>query len=437
MKNWKTNVLALGLALAWMPNAVEAQLFVGGPNGEFTEFECFTTSFCSFDDDPISGDISSGGDVWIERDLEVGERIYARNLWSRATSGLDRFLNFRSVGSMTFTMDYDNNSVNGDQFEWFQDDSVNFTDQLAELEPSGDFEISGAYSSGVGSFDLAEAFLAGEELEVGQVVRVDPLRPDRVLRARGRQGVIGVVSANPGIRLGTAVFTVDQLEAWGEGVEASFRAQEPTLIQEAIALYPELGEVERGLETARATPTVRKEPGEGGPDADRVAGLEGMLREAALDLFIERTVAQVALAGRVPVKIDLDAGAIRSGDYLSASERPGLARKAVGPGPVIGVALEDATPGAETIVMLVQNGWYSGEATDLAAVDGYRALAETVAAQEAQILRLEDERHSLGARLASLERQMRLMTDERADGSRLAGVLKPVADAAHRGAQSP
>lgn len=413
MKRWKTTGLAMGLALAWVPNTIEAQLFVGGPNGEFAEFECFTTSFCNFDEDPISNDISGGGDVWIERDLEVGDRIYARNIRSSDQSDSGRLLDIRSVGSMVFTIDFDNSTGVADQFEWFQDDSVNFTDQLAELEPSGDFEIGGSYSSSVGSFDLAEAFLRGESLEPGDVVRVDPLRSDRVLLANGRAGVIGVASASPAIKMGATVFSVEDLESWSFDLKESFLVQEPALIQEAISRKPELTRLQVALEEARATPKQERPEGEGGPDPDRVLELESMLREVALDLFVERNLVQVALAGRVPVKVDPTTGAIRTGDFLAASERPGLARKATAAGPVLGMALEDLAPGATSVMMLVRNGWYGGEATNLAAVDGHRALVETVAAQEAQILRLESERYSLGARLASLERQMRSIADER------------------------
>jgi hypothetical protein len=49
---------------------------------------------------------------------------------------------------------------------------------------------------------------------------------------------------------------------------------------------------------------------------------------------------QVALVGRVPVKISLENGPIKIGDPLTSSSVPGLAMKATEPGMIIGVALE-------------------------------------------------------------------------------------------------
>ncbi|MBI4252808.1 hypothetical protein HY623_01350 [Candidatus Uhrbacteria bacterium] len=48
----------------------------------------------------------------------------------------------------------------------------------------------------------------------------------------------------------------------------------------------------------------------------------------------------VALAGRIPVKVSLENGTIKPGDYLTTSSKPGVAMKATEPGMTIGVALE-------------------------------------------------------------------------------------------------
>ncbi|TSC85695.1 MAG: replicative DNA helicase [Microgenomates group bacterium Gr01-1014_7] len=48
----------------------------------------------------------------------------------------------------------------------------------------------------------------------------------------------------------------------------------------------------------------------------------------------------VALAGRVPVKVSTENGAIGVGDYLTSSSTPGVAMKATRPGQVVGKALE-------------------------------------------------------------------------------------------------
>ena len=51
--------------------------------------------------------------------------------------------------------------------------------------------------------------------------------------------------------------------------------------------------------------------------------------------------ANVALAGRIPVKINLNNGEIKAGDYLTSSDIPGIAMKATKAGKVLGIALED------------------------------------------------------------------------------------------------
>ena len=49
---------------------------------------------------------------------------------------------------------------------------------------------------------------------------------------------------------------------------------------------------------------------------------------------------KVAMAGRVPVKVNLEGGPIIPGDYLTTSSVPGEAMKATKAGSVIGKALE-------------------------------------------------------------------------------------------------
>ncbi|MFZ2804067.1 MAG: hypothetical protein WA001_02485, partial [Patescibacteria group bacterium] len=71
----------------------------------------------------------------------------------------------------------------------------------------------------------------------------------------------------------------------------------------------------------------------------------------------------IALAGRIPVKVTGDNGAIKAGDYLAASDIPGMAMKATQPGVMIGRALEGFDPAAAgtstgEIMVFVQNGYY-------------------------------------------------------------------------------
>src|SRR5690606_6208547 len=56
----------------------------------------------------------------------------------------------------------------------------------------------------------------------------------------------------------------------------------------------------------------------------------------------------VALSGRVPVKVNLENGPIKRGDYLTLSSTPGVAMKATESGQTIGVALQNYTEETET-----------------------------------------------------------------------------------------
>ncbi len=72
----------------------------------------------------------------------------------------------------------------------------------------------------------------------------------------------------------------------------------------------------------------------------------------------------IALAGRIPTKVSTQNGPIHIGDYLTSSNIPGVAVKAVTAGDVVGVAMEDYTESDATVigkvVMFVKNGYYDG-----------------------------------------------------------------------------
>ena len=73
----------------------------------------------------------------------------------------------------------------------------------------------------------------------------------------------------------------------------------------------------------------------------------------------------VALSGRVPVKVSTQNGAIKAGDYLTASTIPGVAVKASQSGAVIGIAMSDFD-GASIgkVMMFVQNEYVGGKEID-------------------------------------------------------------------------
>ena len=75
----------------------------------------------------------------------------------------------------------------------------------------------------------------------------------------------------------------------------------------------------------------------------------------------------LALSGRVPVKIDPDSQPIAVGDFLTSSDKPGLAMKATKAGYTVGKALEVWNPGGpDRIMVFVNLGYYD---PDLALTD--------------------------------------------------------------------
>ncbi len=67
---------------------------------------------------------------------------------------------------------------------------------------------------------------------------------------------------------------------------------------------------------------------------------------------------KVALAGRVPVKVSSLNGPIVAGDKLTLSDVDGVATKAVGEGPVVGIAMESYSGNTQgSIIVFVNLGW--------------------------------------------------------------------------------
>jgi hypothetical protein len=75
---------------------------------------------------------------------------------------------------------------------------------------------------------------------------------------------------------------------------------------------------------------------------------------------------RMALTGRTPVKVSLEAGPITPGDLLTSSSQLGVAMKATKAGRVIGIALEsfDNPNQIGKIMVLINPHWYGGELND-------------------------------------------------------------------------
>src|SRR3989338_5626942 len=83
----------------------------------------------------------------------------------------------------------------------------------------------------------------------------------------------------------------------------------------------------------------------------------------------------IALVGRVPVNVSTENGAIKIGDYITASSTPGIGMKATQPGRVVGIALQsyDGTQEEQQITVFVNPHWSLGALDE----EGYLAGGDT------------------------------------------------------------
>lgn len=307
--------------------------------------------------------------------------------------GEDQVLKITGEGeSLDFMCDDNDDTTNIRCFNWFD----NGGNKLMDLEAfGGDLRIAGTVTEST-SFDLAESFYKGQErIQAGHVVRVDPKRPDAVVLARDAEdtGVVGVASTSPGFVLGGAPFDTARMEkAWGKDMVKRFEAQEDEIFNKVLeetyvrevgdfaseisrkdgdaVLGKTLGERAKrfhsfekfvahertGLKNSSAS--ALKEGDQAELRQEYEAGLKRLTRvinELAIEEFFQRNFTQVALSGRVPVKVDASYGSIRPGDLLVASPTPGHAMSVAEPrrGAVVGKALESHDQGKGEIMMLV------------------------------------------------------------------------------------
>lgn len=221
-------------------------------------------------------------------------------------------------GDITFSKDFNDDesgslftweSNNGSNTQMILDDGPGADGDEAELAVDGDVTANG--------FDYAEMFTIGQEgLEAGDVVVMVRGETDLIRLASDpyQDLLVGVISTDPGFIAGNPI--PDSVENWR---------------RDAIRT------------AGRATREIQQE-------------FRRRIRAER-----ERT-RPIALAGRVPVKVDATYGAIRAGDRLTSSATPGHAMLQTQAGPTIGVALEDFDAGTGKITVLVQPGWYGGVA---------------------------------------------------------------------------
>jgi len=329
---------------------------------------------------PDSGDITTADDLFVLRDLELDETLYLNGDlrmsdvyqpfqhiyfhngstqtgdYLRFAQAADEFEfsnviqgpvsnNFwiKADSNLRFMFD-DDNSTTGNVAEWFHDGAFDNVHKVAEIQEGGGMRIRGTLSQNV-AFDVAESFWASEPLEPGELVAADPDRPGAVRRAaRGiDRAVLGVVSGHPGVLLGSAPFDPAALrESWGEEIHDLFQRDRTSWEAIARQRHPELN-LEASTVIDPATPG-ESELSDRDPERRRLENREA-LEARALEVFHDTNFVAVALAGRVPVRVDATYGAIAVGDPLSPSPTPGVAMRADGASPAIAIALEPLDDG--------------------------------------------------------------------------------------------
>lgn len=219
--------------------------------------------------------------------------------------------------SLRFVTDNDDTSPDGD-FQFWEDSAISGGNELMRIGSGEGAAILGDGAFTSNGIDYAEAFrVAHDGLEPGDVVVMVRGDWEHIARSGAAYDdmLLGVVSERPSFIAGL-----------------SFDAEERAA-------------AEIGANLAQRVPAGQSEE-------------EFMTaRKAAIRDQLQRTTRPVALAGRVPVKVDASHGPIRAGDRLTSSPTPGHAMVQARPGPSIGIALEDFGAGTGKIMVLVQPGW--------------------------------------------------------------------------------
>lgn len=253
-------------------------------------------------------------------------------------------LRFRGTGSsiaridtawdLMFEKNFDNTPSDDSWFRWFTDGTTIENMRILNGDEASILGDGPFVSNGI---DYAEAFKAeSDDLEPGDVVSLAIGNWEYCRRASSAYDahLVGVVSTQPAFVAGLSFNSEEQAD---EAIAAERRAVRDQLAAGRGTLpleqLEELGRQEKQLTMA--------------------------LSERARQVF-----RPIALAGRVPTKVDGRYGPIRAGDRLTSSPTPGHAMKQTQPGMSVGVALEDFHgPGAGSIMILVQPGWYGGMAS--------------------------------------------------------------------------
>jgi hypothetical protein len=268
-------------------------------------------------------------------DSEDGFRI--TNHLYLGTEASDTTYSIRNNGDLAFHHDFDSDQTSS----WFRVFNSGFTYESLRIydgdEAAARFDGT-VYSNGI---DYAEAFRVDDQtLEAGDVVVLRFDKPEYIGRSTsaGESHLVGVISDNAGFVTGK-----------------SFNAEEAA-----------------DAEIAKARVAARVA---GDYETEKALTSELMYK-------VEQQYRDVALAGRVPVKVDASFGAIRAGDYLTSSPTPGHAMALTEPGHAIGIAIDPWSNGPGKVLAFIQPRWYGGPSTRVPSTRGVEDLADSDTAAE-------------------------------------------------------
>ncbi len=257
-----------------------------------------------------------------------------------------------------------------------------FSDGTESVRFMADGSVDGNTTFDANQFDLAEYYpTLDSEIAAGDVVAVKTVESDdasvapylveKAQASEDQQPVLGVVSTRPGFSLGGGSFRSEMCSQIASGADGEQAARQQLFVKEVTdSILSEEFAVE-GLADADSE----------AENYEQLVQAEVMQLYAAYQDQVENLVVPqtridtvedqintckalkqvpIALSGRVPVKIDTVNGEIKPGDLLTLSPgETGTAAKAVGPGWVIGRALESSKDN-DTLMVFVFTAWYGG-----------------------------------------------------------------------------
>lgn len=315
----------------------------------------------------LSGDLGvEGREINFSGDATTNKFLQVTGADNGSLAGILQILTNGS--GLWYVTDDNNDSPGGFLTHIWYDGGRGSEDTLMALAqgPNATLFVDGPVQQNT-AFDLAEAFWKGPAaIEAGHVVRVDPNNPNAVVLAdrAADPGVVGVVSTNPGFILGGGAFSPEGLaRTWGDEIAAAYWNERSSLETAAFSNHPELQTLadelasfslfrDKHLATDASEEAVEALRAE---YEGHVQHMSNEIERITLELFFERNFIRLALAGRVPVRVDAAYGAVEVGDLLVASPTPGHVMRADNPEPgtIVGKALQPFAGGTGAIVMMV------------------------------------------------------------------------------------